>query len=230
MDCARKLRGLLRTAMTPLEQLLFMLRAVPVTLAISILSFLLGLLLGIILAIARIYGNSVIRNLADWYEKFFRSVPVLSIMFLFYFGLGATIPIFEDPYVTSIVSLGLVSGANQSQIFRGAIGSVGRSQMMAAMSIGLSRFRAVRHVILPQAMFLAVPGLGSELALVIKDSSYSFIIGVVELMKHTDILRAALRSLVLPYIFCALIYIALTFPLATYLDKWGSRMKRKLGL
>ncbi|MEN2974471.1 MAG: amino acid ABC transporter permease [Candidatus Caldarchaeales archaeon] len=216
--------------MTPVEQLLFLLSAVPVTLSISILSFLLGLGLGIIFSFMRIYGLTPLKYIADGYEKIFRSVPVLSIMFLFYFGLGGYIPLFKNSYLTSIIALGLVSGANQSQIFRSSIGSVGKSQMLAAKSLGLSNFKALRYVILPQALFLAVPGLGSEIALLIKDSSYSFIIGVIELMKNTDILRAATRSLVFPYVSSALIYVALTFPFATYLDKWGSRKKRELGL
>jgi ABC-type amino acid transport system permease subunit len=126
--------------------------------------------------------------------------------------------------------LGIVSGANQSQIFRSAIGSVGRTQMLAAISIGLTQLKAMRYVILPQALFLAVPGLGSEIALLIKDSAYSFIIGVIELMKHTDILRASQRSLILPYIASAIIYVVMTFPVATYLDKWGTRKKKILGL
>ncbi|MEM0079552.1 MAG: ABC transporter permease subunit [Nitrososphaerota archaeon] len=216
--------------MTPIEQLIFLLKAVPVTLSISLLSFLLGLGLGIIFSFIRIYGTVFLKYIADGYEKVFRSVPVLAVMFLLYFGLGGYLPIFKDPYFTSVISLGLVSGANQSQIFRSAIGSVGRSQMLAATSLGLTQFKSLRYVILPQALILAVPGLGSEIALLIKDSSYSFIIGVIELMKHTDILRAATRSLLFPYIASALIYVALTFPLATYLDKWGSMKKRELGL
>jgi polar amino acid transport system permease protein len=216
--------------MTPLEQIIFLLKAVPVTLAISFLSFLLGLGLGVSLAFMRIYGVAPLRYFSDSYEKFFRSVPVLAVMLLLYFGIGPLAPIFKDPFFTSVISLGMASGANQSQIFRSAIGSVGRTQMLAAISIGLTQLKAMRYVILPQALFLAVPGLGSEIALLIKDSAYSFIIGVIELMKHTDILRASQRSLILPYISSAIIYVVMTFPVATYLDKWGSRKKRELGL
>ncbi|MEM3398643.1 MAG: ABC transporter permease subunit [Nitrososphaerota archaeon] len=216
--------------MTPIEQIIFLLKAVPVTLAISLLSFLFGLGLGILLAFMRIFESAPLRYLSDGYEKFFRSVPVLAVMLLLYFGVGPFIPIFKDPFFTSVFSLGIVSGANQSQIFRSAIGSVGRTQMLAAISIGLTRFKALRYVILPQALFLAVPGLGSEIALLIKDSAYSFIIGVIELMKHTDILRASQRSLILPYVSSAILYVVMTFPVATFLDKWGSRKKKELGL
>ncbi len=216
--------------MTPLEQFLFLLKAVPVTLGISLASFALGFAIGIPIALLRIYGGSPLSLLADAYEKLFRSVPVLVVMFFMYFGLGSVIHIFKDPYVTSILSLGLVSAANQSQIFRSAIGSVGKTQMMAAISLGLTKGGAVRYVILPQAFIVAIPGLGSEIALLIKDSSYSFLIGVLELMKHASILRAATRSAVLPYIGSAIIYVALTFPFANYMDKWGSRKRRELGL
>ena len=212
------------------DQLIFLLKAVPTTLAISILSFILGFALGIPLAMIRIYGNRPLRMLADAYEKVFRSIPVLAIMLFFYFGLGGIVHTLKDPFFTATLSLGLVSAANQSQIFRSAIGSVGKGQMMAAISLGLPTIKAVRYVIIPQAFIVAVPGLGSEIALLIKDSSYSFIIGVMELMKHADILRAATRSMIFPYIAAALIYIALTFPLANYLDRWGSRKKRELGL
>jgi len=218
-------------ALMPIEdQLIFLLKAVPVTLSISALAFLLGFPLGVLLAVLRLYGGRALRALAEAYEKVFRSVPVLAVMLFFYFGVGGYVHAFKDPYFTSVMSLGLISAANQSQIFRSAIGSVGRSQMLAALSLGLTTWKAVRHVILPQALIAALPALGSEIALLIKDSSYSFIIGVMELMKHADILRAATRSPVLPYLAAALIYVALTFPLANYLDRRGTRMKRKLGL
>lgn len=212
------------------DQIIFLLKAVPNTLLISILSFILGFAIGIPIAMLRIYGNKLLKAFANAYEKVFRSIPVLVIMLFFYFGLGGLIHTFKEPFFTAILSLGLVSAANQSQIFRSAIGSVGKSQMMAAISLGLPTVKAVRHVILPQAFIVAVPGLGSEIALLIKDSSYAFIIGVMELMKHANILRAATRSMIVPYISAAIIYIALTFPLANYLDRWGSRKKRELGL
>lgn len=212
------------------DQLIFLVKAVPITLSISVLAFLLGFALGIPLAILRVYGSRPLRAVADAYEKIFRSIPVLAIMLFFYFGVGGYLQVFKDPYFTSVTSLGLVSAANQSQIFRSAIGSVGKGQMLAAISLGLTTGKAVRHVVLPQAFIVAVPGLGSEIALLIKDSSYSFIIGVMELMKHADVLRAATRSTILPYVAAALIYVALTFPLASYLDRWGSKRKSKLGL
>ncbi len=211
------------------NDLLFLLQGVPATLAISFLSFGIGFALGIPIAVAR-QMSPALSHFMEAYEKVFRGVPVLVFMLLFYFGLGGIIPFLKDPFTCAVMALGLRSGAFQSQIFRGAINSVDKQQMMAALSLGMTKTEAFRHVILPQAFIVALPGLGSEISLLIKDSSYAFILGVLELTKHADILRKASRSFVFPYMMAAILYILMTFPIANYLDKWGSRLKTKYGL
>jgi len=211
-----------------LQSFYYILEGVPVTLSISFFSFLIGFVIGIPLSITRQYSS--FRIIAEGYEKIFRGIPVLVLMLAFHFGLGGIIPIFKDAYMSAVIALGLRSGAYQGQIFLGAINSVGRSQMMAATSLGMNRWQAFRHVILPQAFIVALPGLGSEIALLIKDSSYSFILGVLDLTKHADIVREATKSFLLPYLSAALLYIAITFPVANYLDKLGSKFKTKYGL
>ena len=212
------------------QDLFFILQGLPVTLSISFLSFLIGFLIGIPLSIIKQHSAIGVRLLAEGYEKILRGIPVLVLMLAFHFGLGGVIPVFRDPYLSAVVALGLRSGAYQGQIFLGAINSVGRNQMMAAISLGLTRWQTFRHVILPQAFIVALPGLGSEISLLIKDSSYSFILGVLDLTKHADIVRRATRSFLLPYLTAALLYIMVTFPIANYLDKLGSKFKTKYGL
>jgi len=210
-------------------QIFFMLKGVPNTLIISILAFVLGFIIGVPAAFFRVYGGRIGQVVVDAYEKLFRGVPVLVVMLFMLYGLGRYVP-FLNAYTVSILALGMRSGANQSQIFRGAIRSIGEGQMMAARSLGMTRLQAIRHVILPQTFISATPGLGVEYALLIKDSSLAFIIGVIELMKKAEILMKATRSTVVPYIGAAIIYIILTFPIANYLDKWGSRKKKELGI
>ena len=137
---------------------------------------------------------------------------------------------FKNSFFVATFALGLRSGANQSQIFRGAIRGIGEEQMMAARSLGLSRLQAIFHVMIPQTFIVATPGLGSEYALLVKDSSYAFILGVVEMMRRADTVRKTTLDTVFPYFAAALLYVLLTFPLATYLDMWGSRKKKELGL
>ncbi len=103
--------------------------------------------------------------------------------------------------------------------------------MMAARSLGLSRLQAIFRVMVPQTFIIATPGLGSEYSLLVKDSSYAFIIGVQDIMFWTDrVIAAPPLEPVFPYFAAAFLYILLTFPLATYLDMWGSRKKKQLGL
>ena len=213
-----------------LQDFYYILQGLPVTLSISFFSFLIGFVIGIPLSIIRQHSSFGVRVIAEGYEKVLRGIPVLVLMLAFHFGLGGIIPIFKDSYMSAVIALGLRSGAYQGQIFLGAINSVGRSQMMAATSLGMNRWQAFRHVILPQAFIVALPGLGSEISLLIKDSSYSFILGVLDLTKHADIVRRATKSFLLPYLSAALLYISITFPVANYLDKLGSKFKTKYGL
>lgn len=197
---------------------------------ISVLAFLVGVIMGIPLTLLRVYGGRACRIVVEAYEKLLRGIPVLILMLLFYFGLGCHIPLFSNPFVTATLTLGMRSGAYQSQIYRGAVRGVGENQMKAARSLGLSKLKAFQYVVLPQMFIVATPGLGTEYALLIKDSAYAFIIGVGEILKQAKIIRQATQSIIFPYVTAALIYVALTFPVATYLDRWGSRKKKELGL
>lgn len=219
--------------MDPIEKLTLILSGLPTTLAISIFSFFLGFLIGLPLAFVRTYTGKPFQILVDGYEKVLRSVPEIVIMLFLYFGVGGIrafrMP-FKNSFFVATFALGLRSGANQSQIFRGAIRGIGEEQMMAARSLGLSRLQAIFHVMIPQTFIVATPGLGSEYALLVKDSSYAFILGVVEMMRRADTVRKTTLDTVFPYFAAALLYVLLTFPLATYLDMWGSRKKKELGL
>lgn len=219
--------------MEPFDELVFILVGLPTTLAVSILSFLLGFAIGIPLAFIRTYQSKIFQVLVDGYEKVLRGVPEIVTMLFLYFGVGG-IPVFgqpfSNPFFAVTFALGLRSGANQSQIFRGAIRGIGEEQMLSARSLGLSRLQAIIYVIAPQTFIIAAPGLGSEYALLVKDSAYSFILGVVEMMRRADTLRKITYDMVFPYTATAFLYILLTFPLATYLDLWGSRKKKQLGL
>jgi polar amino acid transport system permease protein len=212
------------------QGLLLIVGGVTTTLAISIFSFVLGLAIGLPLAFVRTYEKGL-KYFVDIFEKIFRGIPELVLMLLFFFGIGAYFPFpFKNAFFTAVFVLGLRSAANQSQIYRGAIRGIGEEQMVAARSLGLSRVGSISHVMIPQVFVFSTPGLGSEYALLVKDSAYAFIIGVAEIMKNADLVRAQTYDFVVPYFAAALLYILLTFPVATWLDTWGSRRKKKLGL
>jgi len=213
------------------QQLILLLEGVPLTLSISILSFLVGIAVGFPLAFIRVYEKET-SFLVDAYEKIFRGIPEIVLMLLFFFGLGPyfTFP-FNSALFVAVFVLGLRSGANQSQIYRGAIYGVGNEQMIAGMSVGFSKWRSIWYIMVPQVFTFSTPGLGSEYALLIKDSAYVYVIFLAEVMTRAVQIRTSPPyDAVTPFVLAALIYIALTFPIALWLDKWGTKRKKKIGL
>jgi len=190
-----------------------------------------GIAVGLPLAFIRVYEKEV-SFLVDAYEKIFRGVPEIVLMLLFFFGLGPYLPFpFNNAFFVAAFVLGLRSGANQSQIYRGAIHGVGDEQMIAGMSIGFSKWRSIWHIMVPQVFTFSTPGLGSEYALLIKDSAYVYVLALGEVMwRAAQIRTSPPYDAVTPFIMAAIIYIALTFPIAFWLDKWGNKKKKKTGL
>ena len=204
---------------------------VPLTLSISILSFIVGIAVGLPLAFVRVYEKEL-DFVVSGYEKIFRGIPEIVLMLLFFFGLGPIFPVpFGNAFFVAAFVLGLRSGANQSQIYRGAIRGVGDEQMIAGVSIGLSKWRSIWHIMVPQVLNYSTAGLGSEYALLIKDSAYVYVIGLAELMTKTIQLKTIPPGdVVTPFVISAVLYIALTFPIAFSLDRWGNKRKKKIGL
>jgi polar amino acid transport system permease protein len=213
------------------DQLIFLLEGVPLTLSISIISFLIGIAIGLPLAFIRVYEKEV-GFVVDAYEKIWRGIPEIVLMLLIYFGLGPYFPFpFSNAFLVAAFVLGLRSGANQSQIYRGAIRGVGDEQMIAGTSVGLSKWRAIWHIMVPQVFTFSTSGLGSEYALLIKDSAYVYVIGLLEIMSRAILLKSIPPGdVVTPFVLSAIIYIALTFPIAYSLDRWGNKRKKKIGL
>jgi len=113
------------------QQFIFLLEGVPLTLSISLISFLVGIAVGLPLAFMRVYEKEI-SFVVDAYEKIFRGVPEIVLMLMIFFDLGPVFPFpFNNPFFVACFVLGLRSGANQSQIYRGAIHGVGNEQMIA---------------------------------------------------------------------------------------------------
>ena len=213
------------------QQFSFLLGGVPVTLSISIISFLVGTAVGLPLAFLRVYEKEI-SFAVDAYEKIWRGIPEIVLMLIFFFGLGPFFPFpFNNAFFVACFVLGLRSGANQSQIFRGAIHGVGDEQMIAGTSVGLSKWSSIWHIMVPQVFTFSTPGLGSEYALLIKDSAYVYVLtGLIDIMRQASQLRYIANDVIVPYVLAALLYIVLTFPIAFALDRWGNKRKKKIGL
>lgn len=153
------------------------------TIALTILGLGIGTPLGIMMAFGRSFGHRFLSFPIYLYEKILRGTPLLVIFFMIYLGLSQ-IGINLGPFKSAVLGLGLRSTAYQAQIFRGSINSIPEGQMSAALSIGMSRIKSARHVILPQVLRLSIPGWSNEFTIVLKDTSIAYAIGATELMRQ----------------------------------------------
>jgi len=166
-----------------------LLKGTVVTLELTACSISLGFVLGIALALGRLYGNRPISLISAGYIQFFRGTPLLVQLFILYYGLPRY-DIRLSSFVAGILGLGLNSAAYQAEYFRGAIQSISRGQMMAARAIGMSRFKTIMNIILPQALRIVIPSWSNELIYTLKYSSVAYMIGAPELMAQGKFIAA----------------------------------------
>jgi len=204
------------------------------TLLLTAIGLLGGFVLGISLAIMRVYGEKELIWIASGYEKVLRGIPILVLIFIFVFGIPGIfwfIDPISRPFFGVFLALGLRSGAYQSQIFRGAILSVNPGQMEAARALGMSRLQAFRHIILPQALRLAVPSWSNEYAVVIKDSSFAYSVGVIEITKAAYRVSANFPVLWAPVMgIAAILYFIFTYPMTRMFGERQTKKLKKLGM
>jgi polar amino acid transport system permease protein len=188
--------------------ILFLLEGLGVTVSVTLVALGVGFVLGVLMAILRVYGSRPLRALAAGYSVVVRAVPVVVTIFILYFVIAAVIDL--SPFLAGSLALGFASGAYQSEIFRGALQSVAPGQMTAARAIGMSRVQAIRHIILPQAIRLALPGWGNEATLVLKDSTLVFAVGVPEMLRRAQYVSSRTLEPFMAFGTAALLYLLLT--------------------
>ena len=197
---------------TAIDALGYLMGGVIVTIELVALSLLIGFVLGVILTVAQVYGQAVLRGFVHVYVWFFRGLPNLVLLFLFYFAFFPMMGLAGTPaFVIAVVVLGMRSAAYQSQIFRGAIQSISDGQMLAARSLGMTRFQAVKTIILPQALRIALPSWANEYPVLLTDSAVASAIGVTELLTRTGYRVAATGDAMILYMTCAIIFILLNY-------------------
>ncbi|MFX1526204.1 MAG: amino acid ABC transporter permease [Promethearchaeota archaeon] len=213
-------------ATPPYIFLFIVINGLPQTLILTVLGLIFGFLLGISLAIMRVYGGVELRIVGIGYEKLFRGIPLLVLIYLFYFGIPNI-----SPLNSVVLALAVRSGAYQSQIFRGAILSVNPGQIEAAYSVGMTRFQAFRHILMPQALRLALPSWSNEYAVVIKDSSFAFEVGIIEMTRAAYYVSVSFRELwALSMGVVAITYFLFTFPITKLFGERQTKKLKKLGM
>lgn len=185
------------------------------TIGLSLTAFVLGGIAGLALLFARIAKNPIPRRLAQGYIEIFQGTPLLMQLFIIFFGsslLGLEI----SPWIAAALGLTLFTSAYLGEIWRGCVESVPKGQWEASASLALTHLEQMRHVILPQALRIAIaPTVGFSVQ-VVKGTAVTSIIGFVELTKTGSMLANATFQPFMVFGCVALGYFALCYPLSAY--------------
>jgi polar amino acid transport system permease protein len=202
----------------------FLLSGVALTIQVSLVAMLGGAAIGLVVALVRIARVPLIDPLAALYVDFFRSTPVLAQLIWIYYALPILTGQSLTAFVAGSIGLSLYAGSFLSEIFRAGILSVEKGQSEGALALGMSRAQALRRVILPQAMVRMLPPIGSSLITLVKDSALLSVISLPELMRQSEALASLTFRRMEVLTVAALIYFALTYPLARGVDALHRRL------
>jgi His/Glu/Gln/Arg/opine family amino acid ABC transporter permease subunit len=186
------------------------------TLRLAIPAILLGFILGTLVGLARLSRRRWLHWSAKIYIEFFRGVPLVMVIFWFWFIIptlaGKSLP----EYSVALTAFVIFEAAYLAEIVRAGIQSVPRGQVEAATATGLTRAQMMRHVILPQALRNMIPALVTQFIVLLKDTSLASIIGYVDLTKAAQIVNnREVRPFEL-YLFIAIVYWLCSYAMSRY--------------
>jgi octopine/nopaline transport system permease protein len=208
-----------------------------VTVAVTATALLIGAVFGALAAWAKLSRSLVLRLLGDLYTTVFRGVPELLVIFLFYFGgssavsaighlFGAEGFIGVPTFLAGAFAVGVISGAYQAEVFRGAFRAVAPGEIEAARAMGMPTMLRFRRIVAPQVLRFAIPGLGNVWQLSLKDSALVSVTGLAELMRMSQRAAGSTRDYFEFYIAAAILYLVLTAVSNRVVDRAEARAAR----
>ena len=226
---------------TAVEAFAFILKHLPLTIFLPAVTLLIGIVLGSIVAIVRLRSNKLVNAILAIVVSFFRSVPAILQVFIMYYSLpyliapilsvvtGSVVKPFDvSPYWTAYIFFIIYQTAYQSENIRGALLSVDKGQMEAALAAGLSYYQAYKRIILPQAFAVAMPSFFTYYLHGIKSLALLFTIKIVEIFAAADIFAALYSRRTEPYVADAIIYWLLCVVLTFVFNSWERRLSKGL--
>ena len=209
-----------------LTNLKFLLSGLTTTIYISVLSIVISMFLGLIVAIPSLAKNKFLTYINIGYVEIVRAVPLLVLILWIYYGLPIMTGISFSPFVSGIIALAISESAFQAEIFRAGINSIKKAQWEAGSSLGLSFFKRLRLVILPQAIKNILPAIGNQFVYVLKMSSLVSIIGIGDLTrKANELVVTTYRPLEI-YTFLILEYLVLILIVSFFVRKLEKNLKK----
>jgi len=193
------------------------------TLRLAIPAIFFGFILGVLIGLGRLSHSFWIRIPATIYVEFFRGVPLVMVIFWFWFIIPAVLGTSLPEYSVALAAFVVFEAAYLGEIVRAGIQSVPRGQVEAAIATGLSRTQMMRHVVLPQALRNMIPALVTQFIVLLKDTSLASIIGYVDLTKAAQIVNnREIRPFEL-YLFIAAVYWISSYGMSTFARQFEYR-------
>lgn len=190
------------------------------TVAVALCGLVIGMAIGTLGAWAKISGDTALRRVADAYTTTLRGVPDLLVIYLVYFGsssaltalgrfYGASGYIDFPGFLAGSIAIGVITGAQNTEVLRGAFQAVRKGELEAAYACGMSPLLRFRRIVAPLVLRHALPGLGNVWLNLLKESSLISVTGVAELMREAQVAAGSTRLPFDFYIAAGVLYILL---------------------
>ena len=207
------------------------------TIAVSITAMLIGFIFALIFTPLKLSKNKFLNLISNFYTTVIRGVPELLVIYLFFFGGSGAImfvaSIFGyndyieiNAFLTGALSIGIISGAYSTEVFRGALQSIEKGQYEASNVLGFNKIICFYKIILPQMLRLAIPNLSNVWQITLKDTSLISVTGLVEIMRQSYIAAGSTRDPLFFYTCAALLYLFLTFISMKLINKMELRYNK----
>ena len=212
------------------EYMSYFIDGVKLTILISLVAVFIGVVLGSIICFMKmskfeIFKINPLKLIAVVYVEIIRGTPMILQIMIAYVAFDQLLGLNVQPLTAGIIAVSLNSAAYVSEIIRGGIDAVDKGQLEAARSLGMNKAKAMRLIILPQAIRHILPAIGNEFVTVIKESSMASVIGVEEIMYASKVVRGVTYRGFEPLIIAAAYYFVITFTLGRALAYVERRMK-----
>ena len=207
-----------------LENGLFLLAAMGKTLELTLLSLVFAAFIGLFFGLLNVSENKALNVIANIYIDCIRGVPLIVLAFFVYFGIPMATGIRLEALTAGIISLSMNAGAYMAEIVRAGIQSIDKGQMEAARSLGLPYGKAMRKVVLPQAIRVMIPSIINQFIITLKDTSILSVIGFPELVKAGQIVIARTFETFRMWAIIAVMYLIVI----TTLSKTARALERKI--
>lgn len=179
-----------------------------ITLLLSAACMAAALAVGLAVALLSRSRWAPVQRLLVGFTFVFRGIPVLVLLFLVFFGLpglGLRVP----PFLSLVLTLGLVSGAYLAEIFRGAMNAVSREEVLAAEAAGMTRAQGFAYILLPQMFRFSIPGMINEFTSILKYTPFAYTVGIPEIMKRAMSLTPVILRGLEVYLAAGIVYFLL---------------------